>query len=312
MRNSPVKNKQSGAALLLVILLVSLLTIAVLEFQREAYVELRSAATFRDSVKAHALLRSGVTAAIVLLKRDLIDDKDNHRTADSLDEPWAQLYPLPPFEDGSMISLNPIVDLDGRFPLNSVIDGAQKRINQQQMDRFKRLLENLEFENVNPEDLAKSLEEWIDVGGNGPFYIEHTDMLKSIEGFGQAIEWRGEPTTVAAAVSSYVDVRRDPRINLNTAPPEVVKCLDANLNDGDVSEIMSNLPALGLHDATGKPPMNNPIFRRANWGAILKVEGIRFLADIAVDVNGVQRKAKAVLVRDRNDQKVNVESWREE
>lgn len=308
-----MKNKQSGAALLLVILLVSLLTIAVLEFQREAYVEQRSAASFRDSVKAHALLRSGVTAAKMLLKRDLIDDKDNNRRVDSLDEQWAQLFALPPFEDGSMISLNPMVDLDGRFPLNSVIDDKHRQIDEKQMDKFRSLIENLEFDDVNSEDLAKSLEEWIDADGNGPFYIEHTDMLKSIKGFDQTIEWRGEPTTVADVVSSYVDVRRDDaKINLNTAPAEVIKCLDKNLTPDDVSEIMSKLPALSLNDATGKPPMNNPIFRGAQWPRFLKVEGHRFLADIAVDVNGVQRKAKAVLVRYRQKEEVNVESWREE
>lgn len=313
--NDP-KNSQRGAALLLVILLVSLLTIAVLEFQREAFLELRAAASFRDSAKAHALLRSGLTAAETVLIADILLDKENNRQADSTDEIWAMMLPLPPMEDGS-VALAPIEDLDGKFPINALIDPTQTSAPAVRRDMFKRLIAAFNMDGVDEEALITALEDWIDAGGAGPFYIENLDSLRSIEGFDKILEKEdGTQQTVADILIPHLDVRilqqRDYKINVNTASAQVLKSLHQDLTDADVEDLMSKLPETKLPNITGASPLSDPRFGKGWWDQHLRVNSDRFYAEIDAEVNGVARKAKAILKRNFNDEKIEVESWFEE
>ena len=74
-------SENRGAALLLVVLLVSLLAVIVVEFQREARLEIRAAANLRDALRAHAIARSGAAVASALLLADLDAWQNNSAAA---------------------------------------------------------------------------------------------------------------------------------------------------------------------------------------------------------------------------------------
>ena len=113
--------REGGAALLLVVLIVALLAVMVVEFQREARLSLKAAGNLRDTVQGHALARSAVAVAHVLLLEDL-DDPD-HGRYDARSEDWnLEAFPVPVTGlDGSMgVVVDRLEDLDGKFPLGAL------------------------------------------------------------------------------------------------------------------------------------------------------------------------------------------------
>ncbi|NJL17891.1 MAG: hypothetical protein HC938_12515 [Nitrospira sp.] len=66
---------ERGVALLLALLVLTLLTALILEFDAEARREYRAAATFRDDYKASMLTRAAVQATRAVLAQDLLREK---------------------------------------------------------------------------------------------------------------------------------------------------------------------------------------------------------------------------------------------
>ncbi|MBI5038653.1 MAG: general secretion pathway protein GspK, partial [Nitrospirae bacterium] len=60
----------SGVALVITLLVLTLLLTSILEFNLGMRVEARAAANFRDDMKAYYLARSGITFAMALLEED--------------------------------------------------------------------------------------------------------------------------------------------------------------------------------------------------------------------------------------------------
>lgn len=300
--------RERGAALLLVVLLIALLAVLVVEFQREARLEFRAAANLRDALQAHALARSGVAVASALLLADAEDNAVDDRT-----ELWAGEVPPVPLGEG-ILGVT-IEDLDGRFPLGALVDDKGKAV-PSWVASYQRLLETLELEDADPAELTDALVDWIDADTDGPYEsnpdyavpnvrVEHLEGLGRVEGYGPAVLRKLLP---------HLDTRADKAINVNTAPAPVLASLHASIDPAAAEELYRDLGEEPVIKADAL--RNHPALRDVQaFSAIaqnLKVESGRFRLRLFADVRGVNRRAEAVLVRDRKEKKVRVADWLEE
>ncbi len=300
--------RDRGAALLLVVLLIALLAVLVVEFQREARLEFRAAANMRDALQAHALVRSGVAVASALLLADAEDSEVDDRT-----ELWAGDVPPVPLGEG-ILGVT-IEDLDGRFPLGALLDNKGKVV-PSWAAHYMRLLESLDLEEGDPAELTDALVDWIDTDSDGPYEsnpeytvpnvpVEHLDSLGRVEGYSPAVLRKLLP---------YLDTRSDKDINVNTAPAPVIACLHETLELGAAEELYRDLgeDPVAKVEALRSHPALRDVQAFSAIAQNLKVDSGRFRLRLVADVRGVNRRAEAVLERDRKEKKVRVADWLEE
>jgi general secretion pathway protein K len=305
--------RERGAALLLVVLLVSLLTVVVLEFFREAGVEYRAAGNLRDALQAHALARSGAAIFAVVLQADA-----QLNSADSRKSLWAQ--PIPSFPVGDfVITVEDREDLDGRFPLGALVD-SQGRARQTVVEAYRRFLKALDLEGADPDQLTDALVDWIDSDSHGRYEhndtytvpnapLEHVEDLSRIEGYGGSVFKR---------VVRLVDTRADKKLNVNTAPAEVLVALHPGMDLDSAKDLFDSLDdrpleKLDLADLKSRPGMGT---FQGRYDLDPTVESSRFRIEFGVqpmnDPTKTVRRATALLVRDRKNNTVSIAEWQEE
>ncbi|MHB8764799.1 MAG: type II secretion system minor pseudopilin GspK [Deferrisomatales bacterium] len=297
-----------GAALLLVVLLVSLLAILVVEFQREARLELRTAGNLRDAVQAAAYLRSGVTIASAVL----LEEAELDQGVDDRGEEWYQPDPMP-LPLGNVEVAGRLVDLDGRFPLGALVDPQGKAV-PNLVGAYRQLLEGLELEEVDLDQLVEALVDWIDAGEDGLYEDQEHPVpnrpLENLEDLGRV---EGYTAAVLAKVLPVVDTRSEKTVNVNTAPVAVLGAMHAQMTRDRAEELYADL---------GETPLTQPGDFKSR-GALAglpavpyaldaAVQSRRFQLQLATSVNGVVRRAEALLERKRQEKVVRLIHWREE
>ena len=108
-----------GVALIVTILIISLIVVLTLEFNRSMRSELYAAANLRDSIRLGCLARSGFNYALAVLFQDGLESD-----FDSPHEAWAGLEVLSAtsamvYED-VRFSLR-IIDHSGKIPVNQLV-----------------------------------------------------------------------------------------------------------------------------------------------------------------------------------------------
>lgn len=145
----PGYRKQKGIALLTVLLVVVLGTIAAVAMTSRQQVDIRRTENILRNDQAHLYLLGAEDWAKHILSKDAADSN-----TDTLDEDWTTVLPPMPIE-GGLIS-GEIEDLQGRFNLNSLI--REGKLDTENYQRFKRLLTTLEL----PVALADRVVDWLD------------------------------------------------------------------------------------------------------------------------------------------------------
>lgn len=142
-------NGQRGVALLTVLLVVFLASTAAVGLATLENLSLRRHTLFSHQQQARYYLLGAEQWATRILSRDRAQGD-----VDSLDEDWASIPPVFPIEGGTLSGR--LVDLQGRFNLNSLLDGDS--IDPAQLAYLRRLLEARE---LNP-GLAEAIADWLD------------------------------------------------------------------------------------------------------------------------------------------------------
>jgi general secretion pathway protein K len=332
VRRPQVLRRDGGAALLLVVLLVALLAVMVVEFQREARLALQFAGNQRDTVQGHALARSGVAVAQVLLLEDL-DDPDRGGY-DARGEDWnLEAFPVPVTSaDGSMGAVvERLEDLDGKFPLGALVNDqgiAQPRVVAAYerfllaLDQHLREVAQVEIlQQVSIPDLVDALVDWVDADEDGVFEdnpeftvsntrLFHLEELQRVEGYGVIPE--GQPRSVADVVVPYLDTRSGSAVNVNTAEPPVLVALHPEITYDDAVLLYADLgeePATTRFQPQSYASVSG--INRTGFDLDPVTGSERFRLRLRVDVRGVVQQAEAVLVRDREQRRVDTMEWRE-
>ena len=288
-RSSPGRPRR-GVALVSTLLIVALASaLAYQMVERHALTIAHARQTF-DGAQAREYLLGAEQFARQLLHDDWQDD--DTRAADTLLEDWAA--PDTPFAiEGGQLRLS-IVDLDGRLNLNGVVGDSGP----DNLERFRCLLTNLGLE----PNVADAWLDWVDEDGDVHGFGAEDDTYlmadpayraanRQAAGASELLAITGAETFEAVRPHVAATPARRPRINVNTAGYEVLRCLNLSEDAAerlvesereydDVAAVAADYAALG-----------------ASVGA-LAVQSEFFQVAARVELSGARAQLTSLLHRD--------------
>ena len=244
--------RQRGVALITALLIAALISIVTYNLAFESTMDARRTMVllYRDQAVQVALGAETWVATI------LADDAANSDT-DHLGELWASELPGLPIDGGTVTG--EIIDLQGRFNVNNLVDGDGD-VDELYLEQFRRLLSGLE---VDPR-FAGIAADWIDPDRDPSFpdgaedgtytsltppyrpanqALANVSELAALEGMDRDSFRRLEPHITALPGRTV--------INVNTATPAVLLSLDEKLTPNDVESLVAEREAGGFADYQG-------------------------------------------------------------
>jgi len=220
----PGPSRQSGIALVAVLVIVAIVSLITYELGMGQQIWLRQAQNLKDKSQAELVRRGAEKFAILILDRD---GRDN--SVDHLGESWAVAMPVFPAEGGKVALA--VEDMQGRFNINSLLKNGQYDTEFGAV--FRRLLVN----SGASADLQNTLLDWIDadndfrVGGAEDDY--YSNMENGYRTANQALSSVQELLLIKGWEQKEFDRIRElvtalpdqTAININTAPAEVLAAL---------------------------------------------------------------------------------------
>jgi len=227
---------QRGVALITALLVVAIATIAAAAMATRQQLDIRRTGSLLHSEQAYSYVLGAESWAQVVLARDLRESE-----IDTLEEDWSTQPPASFVEGGSVFGR--IIDLQGRFNLNSLVAGGGPDADA--IERYKRLLRLLELDEV----LADALVDWIDAdievrfpdGAEDESYLlldtpyrtanqplVDISELRLIKGYTAEVIEKLRPFVIALPEATP--------INVNTASAEVLSTVaeDLSTSEGEV------------------------------------------------------------------------------
>lgn len=268
---------QSGMALLITVMTISLIIALTVEFHRKTWQKFLVSNNYRVKNELEAISSSGVNIAIGLLQVDsAVNDFD------SLLDGWATM------DNEDFDGLFPrgnieieVVDLSGRLQLNKLVQSTEKGkgqkndISAELQDILHNLLISEEFrlEEEEAENIVDALVDWLDeddresnFGAENSYYqslkksyscrngrMLYIEELLLVRGITPSLLYGdGEKGGLINYLTVYGD---DGKINLNTAPTALVKSMIPNAN----KELIVRF------DEFRREPENQGQLRDAGW-----------------------------------------------
>ena len=265
---------ERGMALLLVLAVIGVLSVALLAFNDRTESAMERAFYFQDQVQLKAMAESGVDIGLALLHRDR--QTGEH---DSLVEEWSLMAGREfggLFQDGELRV--EITDLSGRFPINRLVPrGASGSASDAEAFRalLVRLLASGEFtveDEIEAQIIVDSLTDWLDsdnaprpYGAENDYYlslelprparngpVESVDELLQIRGMSRALLYGNDEKK---GLDEYINIYGNGPININTAPLLLLQVLAPGVSEFDVEII----------DEFRKSEDSAPLLRNSDW-----------------------------------------------
>jgi len=254
MRNR--RQRAHGAALILAMLIAALaatvaVTLAAGQQQWLAGVALRS-----EQVQAQALAQAGVQWARQIMFEDVALGPVDH-----LGEPWALTLPATPIENGSIQGR--IVDAQGLLNLNDL--GHDTAAGTLARARFTRLFARLGV----PASALDVIADWVDADGaarpggaeDAWYRAQPSASLAAnapIVRVAELAALRNFTPQAADALAPFVAaLPPETKLNVNTAPPEVLAAAIAGLDAAGVARLVAlrrEQPFVNISDLRGRLP----------------------------------------------------------
>jgi general secretion pathway protein K len=226
--------RERGIALLAVLLGIALMTLIIVNFSTAAMLGYLSAANQVDELRSEYLARSAVAVGLGLLAQDTLIDSQTQEASDSLTDVWAVPFPPMPV-DGGTVSLS-IVDAARKLDINELVNPSNGAVNQEFEQRLMRLFQIL---NVDP-TIIPAIVDWIDPdsiespgGAEMDYYMRlvppYAPRNAPMPTIGDLKMVRGVNDATFNILRHYLTVMPEMLVNVNTAPPEVIACLEPEL-----------------------------------------------------------------------------------
>jgi len=218
---------QTGVALLTVLLVLAIASITAVNLAEQQQLSLRRSEVLLHRQQAKQYLLGAERWALAILRRDRAANETDHA-----DEDWARVPPALPVTGGYVSGQ--LSDLQARFNLNNML-GPENAIDEQQVELFKRLLEQL---NLAP-GIAAAVADWLDedVQARFPDGAEDSDYLLSASPYLAANQRFADPSELRLIkgidAATYQRLRPfictlpgNVPVNINTASAELLAALD--------------------------------------------------------------------------------------
>jgi len=230
------KRSERGVALLVTMMALALMTLLVMDFTTAASLGYRSAAGQANEVRAEYLARSAISVGLSLLSTDAQQDARAKTPHDALDEPWAQ--PFPPVPLGGGFAQVSIVDEARKIDINLLINPRTGQANPVYVGIIERLFANI---GVSPA-LVPAIVDWLDPdsiespgGAEADYYLRLIPPYEPRNGpmptIGDLKMIRGVDDATFLRLQEFLTAAPEPRVNINTAPPEVIAALLPQLSN---------------------------------------------------------------------------------
>jgi general secretion pathway protein K len=178
----PVNRRHSrGVALITALLLVALITVSVTAMSVRQRTSIQRAGNQQIQSQLTNLLSAGEKFAMATLRRDKTEQERNG--SDSTEDFWAESLPPVPV-DGATVE-GCIIDLNGKFNLNNLVDENGK-VAEVEYEQLKLLLAALNIDTAK----AEAIRDWIDrdidatgaQGAEDDFYTGQTPSYRAANG----------------------------------------------------------------------------------------------------------------------------------
>lgn len=227
---------ESGFALILTLVVTALMVAVVVEMIHQVYVDTSLSRGFRDGQQASILAESGVTGAAKLLQVGL-----SRQTYTSLSDQWAT--PLKLDDEVGSLEIT-ISEESGKINVNDV---AQAKT----LEALQRLGSRLKL----PGEIWAAVSDWIDkddiqISGGAessyyrtlkPPYSARNGKLMSLKELSLV---KGITPEILGKLQPYLTIFSEEanspqsKININTAPKEVLAALDERIDDRTAEQIL--------------------------------------------------------------------------
>lgn len=249
-----VRQRQRGTALVTALLVLALTIAVATDMTTQQQYDVRRTGNILAREQAHQIALGGESRAVAVLARDRRNDlppgqesaagQDDTARVDSLNEEWARpLGPLP-VEGGQVGSR--IIDLQGRFNINNLVDGDT--VDALALARFERLLQALE---IDP-SIARAVVDWLDAdaettlpdgaeddfyASGSPPYLAANRPLTAVSGLRQV---RGVDPEIWRLLEPHVTaLPQATPININTASTAVLQAVVPGLDVGTAGQLVA-------------------------------------------------------------------------
>lgn len=246
-------HRQNGAALVIALVIVAIATILATTLVWENHLDRRRVSNQLYGAEALANALSVEDFVRYLLRED--DPEFDH-----LHEPWAQQGNIFPIE-GGVIS-GSVIDLQGRFNINNLVDwqtGAgctqgqgQQREGQAPIEQYRALIQTLGLD----ERLVGATIDWLDPdiepcgfeGAEDDTYLRSTPAYRTanqpISNVSELRLLQNMTPEQFAVLEPYITALppvpggEPTRVNINTAPPELLVALGNDLQPDDAARLV--------------------------------------------------------------------------
>ncbi|WP_067586793.1 type II secretion system minor pseudopilin GspK [Endozoicomonas ascidiicola] len=254
-----LSDKQSGIALIYVLLIFLLITAVASEIVTNLWLHTEKNTHYLERVQAKHYAMGAEQFVAMLLEQDFQQDKQNERMADSFNEDWNVRTVDYDVEQGK-IELQ-VIDEQGLFNLNALAQppGQEGKSREQSGPDYLAMFENLlQSQSMDPE-LAKKVRQWVSqaqqkgvpesaadavyLSLDPPRRVAQMPMvsvteLLLVDGFSQP--------NVEKLLSYITVIPVTAKMNINTAPSEVIRSINNNITEGDVLLINQSREYTGL------------------------------------------------------------------
>lgn len=301
--------RQSGIALITVLLIVALTATLAVGMLRSQQVAMQYAAGLFSQDQAWLYTQGAEDFLIELLREDYRRDEQGGRKVDHPGEVWARPFPSFPV-DGGVIHAR-LQDLQGRFNLNRLWHNGQP--DPEAAAILERLLKSLDL----PDTLTPALVDWIDsdfdpTGADGaeddyysrlarPYRVANrplTDIseLQLVKGFTPQIIARLRPYVCVLPATAL--------LNVNTIDPILMAVLSPTFSPRTAEEFVHQRPAKGY--ATVDEFLAESVFnglesaQKTALASQLTVNSQYFEVQSDAEIAGRHSTVLAVLARDES------------
>jgi general secretion pathway protein K len=230
------RKSERGVALLVTMMALALMTLLVMDFTTSASLGYRSAAGQANELRAEYLARSAINVGLSLLSTDAQQDALAKTPHDGLDEPWAQPYPPVPLGGGA--AQIAIADEARKIDINLLMNPRTGQANPIYVAIVERLFTNI---GVDPA-IVPAIVDWLDPdsiespgGAESDYYLRLLPPYEPRNGpmptIGDLRMIRGVDDATFLRLQQFLTASPEPRVNINTASPEVIAALLPELSD---------------------------------------------------------------------------------
>ena len=296
-QNKVTSQKQSGIALIMVLLVVALVTIIATGIASKQNISTRRTQNLLYSEQGYMYLLGAEDWAKTILVQDSKDNK-----TDSLDDNWATTLPPIPVEGGTIQGT--IEDLQGRFNINNILKASNP--DQNNIIIFKNLL----IEHDIDDGLVDALVDWLDedLDSTVPNGAEDGIYLSNVTPSRTANHLMASATELTLVkgfdykkyneISEYiVALPEATTININTANAMQLSMLSNQVSLSEAEDIIKNREKSGFKTVDEFLALNS-VKGKTISKEVLSVTSNYFLLKARSVIGSLKSELYSVLYRD--------------